>query len=141
MSSQAAPKHVPIWRTEISLVLLIGCLLVFFIFPGTWSTQPALAPGQSIVVFLALLGVIGWGAFAVLRHAEVLAMLLGQPLGTLILTLSVILISPPTKGVMVTRLMFRTTAAQHPGVERSYAGVERMLVYRAIHKGALNSVL
>lgn len=92
MSSQAAPKHVSIWRTEISLVLLIGCLLVFFIFPGTWSSQPALAPGQSIVVFLVLLGVIGWGAFAVLRHAEVLAMLLGQPLGTLILTLSVILI-------------------------------------------------
>lgn len=37
-----------------------------------------------------LLGVTLWAAFGVVRHAEVLALKLGEPLGTIILTLSVV---------------------------------------------------
>lgn len=43
-------------------------------------------------VFAVLFGVIMVAAFSVVRHADILAEILGEPLGTLILTLSVIII-------------------------------------------------
>ena len=92
MSPQQTSNSVSIWRTEISLFVLLACLLVFFFFSGSWSNEPANAPAQSVVIFIVLLGIVGWGSFSVLRHAEILSLLLGQPLGTLVLTLSVILI-------------------------------------------------
>ena len=88
---QTNKKQRP-WLLEMSLVPLLGLLAVFLLFPGPWSTDPSIAPTRSAFVFIALLGAVGWGAFSVLRHAEGLAQLLGQPLGTLVLTLSVILI-------------------------------------------------
>lgn len=42
------------------------------------------------ILFLWLFGVMTWGAFAVVRHADSVAELLGEPLGTLVLTISVI---------------------------------------------------
>ena len=47
---------------------------------------------QLAIIFVVLFGTIMIAAFAVVRHADVLAELLGEPLGTLILTLSVIII-------------------------------------------------
>ncbi len=44
------------------------------------------------IIFVVLFGTIMIAAFAVVRHADVLAELLGEPLGTLILTMSVIII-------------------------------------------------
>ena len=44
----------------------------------------------SIVLFCWLFGTMLWCAFGVVRHAECLAAVLGEPLGTLILTLAVI---------------------------------------------------
>jgi Ca2+:H+ antiporter len=44
----------------------------------------------SIVLFLWLFGTMLWCAFGVVRHADCLAELLGEPYGTLILTLAVI---------------------------------------------------
>jgi Ca2+:H+ antiporter len=46
----------------------------------------------SIVLFLWLFGTMLWCAFGVVRHADCLAELLGEPYGTLILTLAVITI-------------------------------------------------
>ncbi len=43
-----------------------------------------------IVMFIWLFGVMAWCAFGVVRHADALAELLGEPYGTLILTISVI---------------------------------------------------
>ena len=42
------------------------------------------------VVFLLLVGVILWAAIGVMHHADHLALRLGEPLGTLILTLSAV---------------------------------------------------
>jgi Ca2+:H+ antiporter len=46
----------------------------------------------TILLFLWLFGTMMWCAFGVVRHAEAVAMRLGEPYGTLVLTLSVIII-------------------------------------------------
>ncbi len=50
------------------------------------------APLPSALVFAWLLGVILWAAFGVVHEAEELAHRLGEPYGTLILTLSIVII-------------------------------------------------
>lgn len=68
-----------------------------------WSTVAAisfapaimptsLGPALSIALFVLLLGVIVWSAFGVVHEAEELAEVLGEPLGTLVLTLSIVVI-------------------------------------------------
>jgi Ca2+:H+ antiporter len=47
---------------------------------------------QGAFLFAWIFGVMMWGSFGVVRHAEALAAKLGEPYGTLILTLSVITI-------------------------------------------------
>src|SRR5437879_7627237 len=42
-----------------------------------------------MLMFAWLFGVILWSAFAVVRHAEALGEILGEPFGTLILTLAI----------------------------------------------------
>jgi Ca2+:H+ antiporter len=46
----------------------------------------------TILLFLWLFGTLLWCAFSVVRHADVVAEHLGEPHGTLVLTLSVIII-------------------------------------------------
>jgi Ca2+:H+ antiporter len=46
----------------------------------------------TLVKFIALFGVMLWCAFGVVRHADAIASRLGEPYGTLVLTLSVIVI-------------------------------------------------
>lgn len=48
--------------------------------------NPIVAP----LVFLWIFTVMVWGAFSVVSHADALADLLGEPLGTLVLTLSIV---------------------------------------------------
>ena len=50
------------------------------------------APLPSMLVFAWLLGVILWAAFGVVHEAEEIAHRLGEPYGTLILTLSIVII-------------------------------------------------
>lgn len=50
------------------------------------------APVPSLLIFAWLLGVIVWSAFGVVHEAEELAHRLGEPYGTLILTLSIVII-------------------------------------------------
>lgn len=52
----------------------------------------SLGPALSVALFAWLLGVIVWAAFGVVHEAEELAEALGEPLGTLILTLSIVII-------------------------------------------------
>jgi Ca2+:H+ antiporter len=54
-----------------------------------WISSIATAPEASIYLLWLLVAILGC-AFAVVRHADSLAIQLGEPLGTLILTLSVI---------------------------------------------------
>lgn len=50
------------------------------------------APLASLAIFVWLLGIIIWSAFGVVREADILAVRLGEPFGTLILTLSIVII-------------------------------------------------
>ena len=61
----------------------------FFIFDHT-ALEDASHPIRSSLLFVWLFGVILWASAGVVRHAEGLAARLGEPYGTLILTLSVI---------------------------------------------------
>jgi len=49
-------------------------------------------PVVAVLLFLWLIGVILWAAFGVVHEAEELAERLGEPLGTLVLTLSIVII-------------------------------------------------
>ncbi len=64
-------------------------------FGGFVAAGPSLAPQTSsaflnVALFVVLFAVMLWGAFAVVRQADCLAKLLGEPYGTLVLTLAVI---------------------------------------------------
>ena len=54
-----------------------------------------------VVLFLWVFGVMLWCAFAAVRHADCLAELLGEPYGTLILTISVISIEVSVIGAVM----------------------------------------
>jgi Ca2+:H+ antiporter len=78
-------------RGEFPLVIGVGTVAIF------WSTGSRLVeiiahPATLVVVFLWLFAVILWSAVSVVRHADCLAIKLGEPYGTLILTLSAITI-------------------------------------------------
>ena len=73
------------------LAVAWASVAAFLVFGGTILSQLG-APLPSILVFAWLLGVIMWAAFGVVHEAEVLAHRLGEPYGTLILTLSIVII-------------------------------------------------
>ena len=74
---------------EKNLILSIITTILFFIFGKEWLADLS-NPTWFVFVTVWLFIVILLSAFAIVRHAESLAELLGEPLGTLILTLSVI---------------------------------------------------
>lgn len=68
------------WGT-VALFLAVGPALI-----------ASAAPLLSVLLFALLLGVIIWSAFGVVHEAEEVAERLGEPLGTLVLTLSIVVI-------------------------------------------------
>ncbi|AEV36224.1 sodium/calcium exchanger membrane region [Pseudovibrio sp. FO-BEG1] len=62
----------------------------FFFLAGADLLQPSAGLIVQMFCFVWLFGVMLWCAFGVVRHADCLAVILGEPYGTLILTLSVI---------------------------------------------------
>jgi Ca2+:H+ antiporter len=79
-------------------LFLIGRLAIawltvalFLIFGGSWLADLS-SPLRAAVLFLWLFAVILWCAFGVVEEADHLAELLGEPLGTLVLTLSIVII-------------------------------------------------
>jgi len=71
------------------------------VFGRSWLADLS-SPGWFAILLVWLFTVILFSAFAVVRHAESLAVTLGEPLGTLVLTLSVIGIEV----MMITAAMF-----------------------------------
>lgn len=70
---------------------LVGFLtLIFFLIVGNSLAPETIGLGPSIIPLTGLFLVMMWCAFSVVRHAEGLATILGEPFGTLILTLAVI---------------------------------------------------
>ena len=76
-------------RREFALLVALGTAAIFFA-AGSQFVELAAHPIVMIVVFLWLFAVILWSAICVVRHADCLAIKLGEPYGTLILTLSAI---------------------------------------------------
>ena len=73
------------------LVAAWTTVALFFIFGAHWLADFRSAPWLGLL-FLWLFGVIVWCAFGVVKEADHLAELLGEPLGTLVLTLSIVII-------------------------------------------------
>ena len=68
-----------------------GTVAVFTLAGGSLLSKANLdSPAVSILLLVWLLGVILWCAFGVIAEADELAELLGEPLGTLILTFSIV---------------------------------------------------
>jgi len=76
-------------RAEIPLLAGVATTAVFFTVGKNWTTDFS-NPVLTAAIFIGLFAVMIWCAFGVVRHAEVLAEYLGEPYGTLILTVSVI---------------------------------------------------
>lgn len=85
----AKPGPFTLLREEWSLLASLVTLILFFLFGKEWLDDLT-KPSWFAFVSLWLFGVILLSAFAIVRHAESLAVILGEPLGTLVLTLSVI---------------------------------------------------
>src|SRR5215212_2456935 len=77
-------------EAQIGVVWLTAAL--FLIFGKGWFAAAASNTGLTLLLFAWLFAAILWGAFGVVRHAEHLAETLGEPYGTLILTMSVTII-------------------------------------------------
>ncbi len=76
-------------RAESALFVSAATVAIFFT-TGSRLVEIVAYPAILIAVFLWLFVIILWSAMCVARHADCLAIKLGEPYGTLILTLSAI---------------------------------------------------
>jgi len=109
--SGAAASTPSVWRSETALWVGAATTLLFTAFGGRW-----LADLSNLVfynfLFFWLFAVMAWLSFGVVRHADALAIKLGEPYGTLILTLSVVGIEV----IMISAVM--VTGGDNPGLAR-----------------------
>ncbi len=89
MAQDTQAKTPGIFRSEMALWLGVITTLVFFVVGKNWLMDLS-NPLKYGFFFIWLFIVMLWLSFGVVRHADCLAILLGEPYGTLILTLSVI---------------------------------------------------
>src|SRR5947209_13289022 len=85
----SASRSRSVVRSEFVLAIALGTAAIFFS-AGSQLVEIMAHPVALIGVFLWLFAVILWAAVCVARHADCLAIKLGEPYGTLILTLSAI---------------------------------------------------
>ena len=76
-------------RAEFPLLIGVGTVVIFLII-GSRLNEITTHAVPLLGVFVWLFAVILWSAMCVVRHADCLAIKLGEPYGTLILTLSAI---------------------------------------------------
>jgi len=84
----AAKPAASVARTAFPFVFVFGTAGLFLLFDHQ-LLSPDLGPAISVGVFLWLFAAVVVGALAVVANADELAVILGEPYGTLILTLSV----------------------------------------------------
>jgi Ca2+:H+ antiporter len=107
-TTHAAPS---ILRGEAPLLPIVATTAAFFLFGKAWLADLSSLPWAALM-FVWLFVVILWSAIRVVHHAECLAIRLGEPYGTLILTLSVISIEV----MMIATLMI--TGSDNPSLAR-----------------------
>jgi Ca2+:H+ antiporter len=112
-----AKLRFPTWRNERAL-LGVAATAVFFLVFDHW-----IIPGHNGFILAGCFAwffiMIFWGAIAVVRHADALAARLGEPYGTLILTLAVISIEVVT----VTSVMLSSGNQNSPLARDTMYGV------------------
>jgi len=101
----------PLLREELPLCALIPTAVLFQLLHKRWF-EALSDVAWSVFLFIWLFAAIVWGAKAVVRHADHLATRLGEPYGTLILTLSVASIE------MVTVAQVMLTGEENPTLAR-----------------------
>jgi Ca2+:H+ antiporter len=87
--TKSAPYFGSVIKHEFALAIALGTAAIFFA-TGSQLVEIVAHPVALIVVFIWLFVIILWSAICVVRHADCLASKLGEPYGTLILTLSAI---------------------------------------------------
>lgn len=100
------PAHEKTRHTEYSLIFPIAALIILWFFSHETSLPQVIA--INILTLVAILS----SAFSVVRHADVLAHRLGEPFGSLILTLSVVILEVS----LISALM--ATGGATPGLMR-----------------------
>ena len=93
-----------------------GTVAVFFVFGEAWLADLT-SVVKSSMLFVWLLGVIVWCAFGVVEQADHLAEILDEPLGTLILTLSIVIIEV----ALISAVMLGATALPTLGRDTMFA--------------------
>lgn len=89
MKPAETQRQPPFWRAEAAFFHGAATVALFYFFGKDWLSNLHNFP-ITVAIFLWLFAIMLWCAFGVVRHADALAQLLGEPFGTLILTLSVI---------------------------------------------------
>ena len=83
------PKTTPALRSEWSLPVIAVTTALFLAFGKGWLADLSSNTLRFVLLSAWLFGAMMMSAFGVVRHAETLAEKLGEPFGTLILTLAV----------------------------------------------------
>lgn len=112
-------------KGEARLLLGIATLVFFLLWGGDWL---GVLSGWAfpLVIFGWLFAAMLWLSFGVVHHADCLAIKLGEPYGTLILTLSVISIEV----VMISAVML--TGAENPALGRDMMFAVLMIVLNGL---------
>ncbi|WP_309400431.1 calcium:proton antiporter [Cerasicoccus maritimus] len=120
-----AAASKPFFRTELSLIVGLITAVLFLIFGKAWLEDLSSIP-KVLGLFVWLFAVMLWSSFGVVRHADCLAIKLGEPYGTLILTLSVITIEV----IMVSAVML--TGSENPTLGRDMMFAVVMIVLNGL---------
>src|ERR1700722_16166174 len=75
-------------------------LALFLLFGGTWINDQISNTGAAVLLLWLFVTML-WSAFGVIEEADTLAALLGEPLGSLVLTLSIISLEGVLIGIAV----------------------------------------
>jgi Ca2+:H+ antiporter len=94
-----------------------GTVIAFLLFGKLWLGELGSMP-KSAAFFLWLFAVILWCAFGVVDQADHLAEFLGEPLGTLVLTLSIVIIEV----ALISALMLTAHSAPTLGRDTMFPG-------------------
>jgi len=116
---------VSILKEELGMCVGWVTLICFLVMGKTWFTGMS-GVFLPTVLFLWLFPAMLWLSFRVVQHADCLAIKLGEPYGTLILTLSVISIEM----VMISAVML--TGVQNPEVGRDMMFAVLMIVLNGL---------
>ncbi len=111
MEKSQAYAPMEIIRRESGLIVGLITLVIFLVLGGGWLSHLS-GWATPLALFAWLFPVMLWLSFGVVHHADCLAARLGEPYGTLILTLSVISIEV----VMISAVMLN--GDQNPGLGR-----------------------